>query len=102
MNYPISEPVVKDPLVSTPLRHIASDRSTSVDDDVIVAALAGVIETAQSQGQSLDDVIAQVLADDCLLEPQMRHLLGDIVTQAWQQMDTPLLSPILPSIEAPH
>lgn len=81
MNYPISDPVLKAPL---------GDRPLTVDDDVIVAALEGAITAAWSQGQSLEEVTAQVLADDRLLDPAMRRLLSDIVAQAWHHIVPPV------------
>lgn len=55
-----------------------------IDEDLIAAAIAGVIKIARSQGQSLDDLTAEVLEDDPLLDPIQRTWLRDIVTQAWE------------------
>jgi hypothetical protein len=64
----------------------ASRRTQSVSEDHIIRAIVSVIETARAKGQSLDDVIAELMADDALLEPQLRYLLTDIVAQAWAQL----------------
>ncbi|KST66519.1 MULTISPECIES: hypothetical protein [Mastigocoleus] len=54
-----------------------------VDEEMVAAAIAGVIKIVSSQGQSLDELTAQVLADDPLLSKQQRRWLSQVVTQAW-------------------
>jgi hypothetical protein len=68
------------------LKHLAFDRGRPVSDDHIAGAIVSVIQSARSKGQSLDDVMVELLADDALLDQNLRHLLGDIVAQAWQQV----------------
>ena len=53
---------------------------------MVATAIAGVISIARSQGQSLADVTAQVLADDSLLEPSVRKVLSEIMEQAWDSV----------------
>ncbi|EDX71263.1 MAG: hypothetical protein RIB93_32900 [Coleofasciculus sp. D1-CHI-01] len=81
MNYPI--PV--SPQEMTALRQ------KPVNEELVAAAIAGVIQIARSQGQSLDELTAEVLAEDSVLDQAQRRWLSDIVAQAWN---------ILPSIEA--
>ncbi|MEQ9354880.1 MAG: hypothetical protein RIG63_04555 [Coleofasciculus chthonoplastes F3-SA18-01] len=81
MNYPI--PV--SPQEMTALRQ------KPVNEELVAAAIAGVIQIARSQGQSLDELTAEVLADDSVLDQAQRRWLSDIVAQAWN---------IMPSIEA--
>ena len=76
MNYPI--PASPEEIIAL--------RQKPVDADAIAAAIAGVVKMARSQGQSLDELTAEVLAEDSLLEPQQRHLLSEIVTQAWKSL----------------
>lgn len=66
------------------LENSFSDKSVS--EAHIATAILRVIETARSQGQSLDDVITELMVDDALLDPKSRHLLGDILTQAWNTL----------------
>jgi hypothetical protein len=54
-----------------------------VDETLILAAIAGVIQSARRQGQSWDDLNAQVLADDSLLDRATRQSLSEILQQAW-------------------
>jgi hypothetical protein len=73
MNYPI--PVNPEEIVAL--------RQKPVDEELVAAAIAGVIQIARSQGQSLDDLTAEVLAEDSLLDQAQRRWLSDIVAQAW-------------------
>ncbi|MEQ8757536.1 MAG: hypothetical protein RID09_28965 [Coleofasciculus sp. G1-WW12-02] len=81
MNYPI--PVSP--------QEMAALRQKPVNEELVAAAIAGVIQIARSQGQSLDELTAEVLAEDSVLDQAQRRWLSDIVAQAWN---------ILPSIEA--
>ena len=63
-----------------------SPSAKAVSEAHIATAILNVIETARSQGQTLDDVITELMADDALLDPKSRHLLGDILTQAWNTL----------------
>jgi len=76
MNYPI--PVSP--------QEIADLRQKPVNEELIVAAIAGVVNIARSQGQSLEDLKAQVLAEDSLLDQSTRKWLSGIVAQAWETL----------------
>ena len=76
MNYPIP----------TSPEEITALRQSPVNEESVAAAIAGVIEIARSQGQSLDDLNAEVLAEDSLLDRAQRRWLSDIVTQAWKSL----------------
>ena len=58
----------------------------SVSEAHIATAIVHVIQTARSRGQTLDDVIAELMADDALLDPKSRQLLREILTQAWNTL----------------
>ena len=76
MNYPI--PACTEEIIAL--------RQIPINEEVIASAIAGVIQIARKQGQSLDDLTAQVLADDSLLSQTQRHWLSDIVIQAWKSL----------------
>ncbi|MBW4510157.1 MAG: hypothetical protein KME64_27110 [Scytonematopsis contorta HA4267-MV1] len=76
MNYPIPD---------NPQEMIAL-RQKPVDEELVAAAIAGVVKIVRSQGQSLEDLTAQVLADDCVLDKQQRRWLSQLVTQAWDSI----------------
>lgn len=82
MNYPIP---------ANP-QEIVALRQKPVDEELVAAAIAGVIQIARSQGQSLDDLTAEVLAEDSLLDQAQRRWLSDIVRQAWQTLPPVALS----------
>jgi hypothetical protein len=82
MNYPIP---------ANP-QEIVALRQKPVDEELVAAAIAGVIQIARSQGQSLDDLTAEVLEEDSLLDQAQRLWLSDIVTQAWKSLPSVGLS----------
>jgi hypothetical protein len=57
-----------------------------VDEETIAVAVAGIVRIARSQGQSLDELTAEVLADDPLLDRVQRLWLSRLVAQAWQSL----------------
>ena len=61
-------------------------RQQPVNEQLVATAIAGVINIARSQQQSLDDLKAEVLADDNLLHLAQRRCLWDIVSQAWDSL----------------
>lgn len=76
MNYPIP---------ASP-QEIAELRQKPVDEELVAAAIAGVIIISRSQGKSLEQLTAEVLADDSLLDQQQRRWLKDVVAQAWESL----------------
>lgn len=54
-----------------------------ISEEVVAQAIAKVVTTARYQGKSLEDLIAEVLQDDPILDPVQRQWLSKIVTQAW-------------------
>lgn len=76
MNYPI-------PASS---QEIVALRQKPVDEELVAAAIAGVIQIARSQGQSLDDLTAEVLQEDTVLDQVQRRWLSDLVAQAWKSL----------------
>lgn len=76
MNYPIP---------ANPEEVIAL-KQKSVDEEIIAAAIAGVIQISRSEGKSLEQLTAEVLADDCLLDMQQRRWLKEVVAQAWESI----------------
>jgi hypothetical protein len=74
MNYPI--PVSP--------QEIADLYQRPVNEELIIAAIAGVINVARSQGQSLEDLKSEVLTEDSLLDKSTRRWLSELVSQAWE------------------
>lgn len=57
-----------------------------VDEEVIATAIAGVISIARAQGQSLEDIVRELLEEDTLLSSHQRNQLSLVITQAWQEI----------------
>jgi hypothetical protein len=76
MNYPIP---------ASP-QEIVALQQKPINEELIASAIAGVVHIARSKGQSLEDLTAEVLADDSLLDRHARRWLSDIVAQAWQTL----------------
>lgn len=67
-------------------QEIVALRQKPVDEELVAAAIAGVIQIARSQGQSLDDLTAEVLQEDAVLDQVQRRWLSDLVAQAWKTL----------------
>jgi hypothetical protein len=57
-----------------------------VTEELIAAAIAGVVNSARAQGQSLDELMRLVLAEDQDLDRVTRQWLSEIVAEAWQDL----------------
>jgi hypothetical protein len=56
------------------------------NEELVAVAIAGVIQISRSEGKSLDDLTAELLADDAVLDSYQRYWLSQIVSQAWDQL----------------
>jgi hypothetical protein len=74
MNYPIPD---------SP-QEIFALQEKPVDEELVASAIAGVVRIVRAQGKSLDELTAQVLADDPVLDQQQRRWLSKLVAQAWE------------------
>jgi len=61
-------------------------RQRPVDEEMIAVAIAGLVKMARSQGQSLEDLTAEVLQDDPILDGVQRSWLSNIVAKAWESL----------------
>ncbi|MEP0747756.1 hypothetical protein NC997_07475 [Trichocoleus sp. DQ-A2] len=80
MTYAMNYPIPASP------QEIVALRQKPVDEELVAAAIAGVVQIARQEGQSLDELTAQVLEEDSLLDQAQRHWLSDIVAQAWASL----------------
>ncbi|HIK28542.1 MAG: hypothetical protein N3E45_08170 [Oscillatoriaceae bacterium SKW80] len=76
MNYPIPSSA----------QEIVAMREQPVSEELVAAAIAGVIRIARSQGRSLEELKAELLADDELLDQVQRRWLSQIVAEAWERI----------------
>ncbi|MFM2432259.1 MAG: hypothetical protein RLZZ511_3473 [Cyanobacteriota bacterium] len=82
MNYPLP-----------PQSAVGIGQSASVDETALVTALEVVIASARANGQSLEELVAEVLADDEWLDASQRRLLSEVVGQAWVAI--PVMQPVI-------
>lgn len=71
------------PIPASP-QEIVAFHQKPIDEEMVAAAIAGVIRIVHSKGQSLEQLTAQLLADDSLLDMQQRQWLSDVVTNVWE------------------
>lgn len=76
MNYPIPSSA----------QEIVAMRQQPVSEELVTAAIAGVIRIARSQGRSLEELKAELLAEDDILDQVQRRWLSQIVAEAWERI----------------
>ena len=67
-------------------QEIVALRNSPLNEELVAAAIAGVIQISRAEGKSLDDVVAELSLDDSLLDAYQRQWLTQIVAQAWQKL----------------
>lgn len=72
-----------DDLIPATPQELLALRQRPVNAELVASAIAGVIRMARSQGRSLEDLKAELLEEDPLLDPQERTWLSEIVASAW-------------------
>lgn len=77
MNYPIP----------TSIQEIVNLRQKPVSEEVMLCAIAGTIKISREDGKSLEDVTAEVLAEDNFLDVSMRRWLSQAVTTVWHFLE---------------
>ncbi|MEL6930575.1 MAG: hypothetical protein AAFO95_18360 [Cyanobacteria bacterium J06600_6] len=61
-------------------------KNESINEEIIATAIAGVVQMARQQGQSLEDLIENILRDDRVLDLERRRWLSNMITQAWDML----------------
>jgi hypothetical protein len=64
---------------------ISQNIPAPLTEELIAAAIAGVVSSARAEGQSLADLISLVLAEDSELDRMTRQWLSEIVAEVWQE-----------------
>lgn len=78
MNYPIP----------TSHQEIFALKKQPIDAELVAAAIAGVVHIARTEGKSLSDLKSEVLADDRILDQQLRWWLSEAIAQAWEDVNS--------------
>jgi hypothetical protein len=76
---------MSDP-IPMPSPELFGKSAVPVNEELIAGAIANLIAATRAEGRSLEDLTAQVLADDQLLNLEQRLRLSDVVASAWQQL----------------
>jgi len=72
-----------DYLIPANTEEILALQNNSVNEEIIATAIAGVVQMARQQGQSLEELTANILQDDQVLDPERRKWLSQMIVQAW-------------------
>lgn len=67
-------------------QEVVALRQQPINGELVVAAIAGVVTIARSQGQSLEELTAELLAEDTWLDAGQRLWLSNVVTDTWQYL----------------
>jgi hypothetical protein len=59
-------------------------KNSPISEETVATAIAGVIQIARQNGQTLEELTKEILAEDPILDKVQRHWLNTIVTQAWE------------------
>ncbi|RQH25822.1 hypothetical protein [Okeania hirsuta] len=73
-------------LVPTSDQEVIALRQQPVNDELVAVAMAGIVNVARSQGKSIEELKAEILADDHLLNMAQRQLLSQILNEAWEYL----------------
>lgn len=65
---------------------VTHHNSAPITEELIAAAIAGIVKSARAQGQSLDELTGLVLAEDQDLDGGTRRWLSEIVAEAWRDL----------------
>ena len=57
-----------------------------VSPQLVAEAIASVISMARNQGQTLEDLVAEILAEDPILDQVQRRWLSKIIIQGWENL----------------
>ncbi|MBE9042986.1 hypothetical protein IQ255_00950 [Pleurocapsales cyanobacterium LEGE 10410] len=57
--------------------------NTSINEEIVASAIAGVVQIARRQGQSLEELTEDILQDDLVLDLDRRQWLSEMIIQAW-------------------
>jgi hypothetical protein len=69
--------------IPTNTEEILALKNQSINEEVIATAIAGVVQIARRQGQSLEELTKDILQDHRLLDLDRRQWLSEMIIQAW-------------------
>ena len=69
--------------VPSNVEEILALKNNSINEEVIATAIAGVVQMARCQGQTLEELTESILQDDRVLDLERRKWLSQMLIQAW-------------------
>ncbi|MGA1263974.1 MAG: hypothetical protein ACO331_08705 [Prochlorothrix sp.] len=72
--------------IPSTLQEIMALRQSPANSETVVRAMAGVVQMARQQGQTLEDLIAEVATEDQLLTEQQRSRLCEMLKNVWHRL----------------
>ncbi|NJL53642.1 MAG: hypothetical protein HC930_18420 [Hydrococcus sp. SU_1_0] len=72
-----------DDFIPTNTEEKSALKNSVVNEEVIASAIAGVVQMARQQQQSLEQLTESILRDDRVLDPERRKWLSQMIIQAW-------------------
>ena len=73
-----------DYFIPNSTEEILALKNKSLDEEIIATAIAGVIQIARREGQSLEELTKDILHDDRVLDLDRRKWLSETIVQAWE------------------
>lgn len=64
-------------------------KNVVVNEEVIATAIAGVVQIARQQQQSLEQLTESILKDDRVLDLERRQWLSQMIIEAWNILPLP-------------
>ncbi len=61
-------------------------RQQPVSEEIVVIAIAGVINIARTQKQTFEELQAEILEDDNFLNLEQRLWLSELLAEAWRNL----------------
>ncbi|MGL5834149.1 MAG: hypothetical protein ACRC1Z_13085 [Waterburya sp.] len=58
-------------------------KNGAINEEVVATAIAGVVQMARQQQQSLEQLTESILRDDRVLDLERRKWLSQMIIQAW-------------------
>jgi hypothetical protein len=82
----LQEQLAAEPIDNPNVLGVIHQNSAPITEELIAAAIAGVVNSARAQGQSLDELTGLVLAEDQDLDLGTRRWLSEVVAEAWRDL----------------
>ena len=69
--------------IPTNTEEISALKNSSINEEIVASAIAGVVQIARRQGQSLEELTEDILQDHLVLDLDRRQWLSEMIIHAW-------------------